>query len=237
MTSEATDMSLQGLVQPTDISALDVAAFRKLVNRLLGIEASIHGVPLADVVTTLREFDPDGGVDARVNWPDSAPREILFAGDNVFQYKTGNVTQTAVKTEFGKSGVQKCLKAGGHYHFLISQDCNAPKLDKLQKALTKLCAAKGFDPKHCYLLAASHIARWVSHHPGAITCPELGKGLPGFSTVDTGLMSPPYKIHGSRTLPGARLSTGFGRFLQRPKLLIRSFELRGPPVLGRRVSD
>jgi hypothetical protein len=177
-------MSLEGLVQPTDIATLDLEAFRRLINRLLGIEASIHGVPVGDVDVTLREFDPDGGVDARTKWPESAPQEILFAGENILQYKTGKITKTTIKAEFHKPGVQKCLEAGGHYHFLISQDCNVRKLDTLKEALAGFCAHKGFDPKRCHLLAAGHIARWVSCHPGAITCPELGKGLTGFSTVE-----------------------------------------------------
>jgi len=177
-------MALEGLVQSTDIAMLDLGSFRRLMNLVLGIEASVHGVAVGDVDLTLREFDPDGGVDARIRWPDSAPQEVLLSGDNVIQYKTGNVTKTTIKTEFNKPGVQRCLQAGGHYHFLISQDCNVQKLTSLESALAECCGSKGFDPKRCHLLAASHIARWVCRHPGAISCRELGKGLPGFSTVE-----------------------------------------------------
>jgi hypothetical protein len=65
----------------------------------------------------------------------------------------------------------------------------------LEAALDELCKAKGFDAKRCHLLAAGHIARWVSRHPGAITCTELGKALLGWKT---GPMFRRCRILGSR---------------------------------------
>jgi hypothetical protein len=124
-------MSLEGLVLETDIAGLDLAAFRRVMNMLLSVEADIHGVPLGDLDLTLREFDPDGGVDAWIKWPDRAPHNFLFSGENVLQYKTGNVTKATIESEFHKPGVRNCLAAGGNYDFLISQGCNVAKLNKL----------------------------------------------------------------------------------------------------------
>lgn len=177
-------MPLQGLVQPAEIAALDTAAFRKLINRVLGVETSIHGVPLTDLDVTLRENDPDAGIDARIKWPDLAPADVLFGGENVLQYKTGKVTKKIVGEEFYKPEVQRYLRDGGHYHFLMSQDVTVARLNDLRTKLGDLCKTEGFDEAHCHVLAAGHISRWVCRHPAIIICPELGKGLPGFSTVE-----------------------------------------------------
>ena len=119
-------MSLSGLVQETDVAGLGVDDLRRVLNRLLSIEASIHRVPIANLHLTLREYDSDGGIDARVIWPASAQHDVLLPGENVFQYKTGKIGEAGIRSEFNKCGVQNSLKNGGHYHLLVGQDYNPP---------------------------------------------------------------------------------------------------------------
>ena len=117
-------MSLTGLVHETDVAGLGVDDLHRVLNKLLSVEASIHRVPIADLHLTLREYDSDGGSDARVIWPASAQHDVLFPGENVFQYKTGKIGEAGIRSEFNKCGVQDSLKKGGHYHLLIGQDYN-----------------------------------------------------------------------------------------------------------------
>jgi hypothetical protein len=137
-------MSLDGLFSEKDVAGLGVEAFRSVINRLLKVEASIYAVPLPDLNVTLRENDPDGGVDARVKWPSTANQEVLMAGENVVQYKTGKVDKRVIKKEFLKRGVQDCLKSGGYYLLLISQDCDSLKIARLREDLGALCESAGF---------------------------------------------------------------------------------------------
>jgi hypothetical protein len=173
------------LIHESDVAGLGVDDFQKVLNRLLSLEASIHRIPERDVDLTLRKNDPDGGVDARVKWPSSVQHGILVPGENVLQYKTGKVGAATVTKEFRKPGVQACLKGGGSYCLLVGQGCNPTKVAKLRKHLADLCKRKNIRKDRCQILAASHIARWISHHPAVITMRELGKVLPGFCTVES----------------------------------------------------
>ena len=226
-------MYLEGLINEADIAGLGVEAFRRVINKLVEVEASIHRIPLADLDLTAKENDPDAGIDARVQWPDDGPHDHLFGGENVLQYKTGRVTKAILTEEFHKPGVQNCLKRGGHYHFLVSQDYNPSRLDKLRAYLKALCVDEGIDEGGCQILAASHIARWICRHPAVIAARELGKGLPGFSTVETWAETPtmrnPWKADGLRLDIIARVQAQLGAE-EVPDPVIR---IEGPTGVGK----
>ena len=226
-------MSHSGLVSETDVAGLGVEALRKVLNRLLAVESSIRGVPVADLDLTLREYDPDAGIDARVLWPAIDRPDILYPGENVLQYKTGNVGRLQIAAEFGKSGVHACLKKGGHYHLLISQDYNAAKLTVLQNHMAGLCRSKKIPKSRCHILVATHIARWICRHPAVVTMRELGKGLPGFSTVENWSRHPslrnPWKPDSQRVDIQSRV----GNLLEEVNLQDPVIRLEGPAGVGK----
>lgn len=226
-------MSLTGLVHETDVAGLGVDDLRRVLNKLLSVEASIHRVPIADLHLTLREYDSDGGIDARVIWPASAQHDVLFPGENVFQYKTGKIGEAGIRSEFNKCGVQDSLKKGGHYHLLIGQDYNPPKLTKLQKCLAVLCKKKRIPKTRCQILGAGQIARWICRHPAVITVRELGKGLPGFWTVESWAQGPalrnPWKPDAQRADVQSRVKA----LLEQADLEDSVIRIEGPTGVGK----
>jgi hypothetical protein len=119
-----------------------------------------------------------------VLWPDSAAHDILFAGENVCQYKTGNVGKSGVTSEFYKRGVQESLKRSGHYLFLIAKDCTPAKVRELQTCLAALCKKKRIPKGRCRILASEPDCDVDLSASRCRHMRELGKGLPGFSTVE-----------------------------------------------------
>lgn len=170
------------LITSADVAALDNHALRRVLNALLQAEADLHGVPLTDLDTTLRENDPDAGIDARIRW--KTQHEVLRDGENVVQYKSGKLTEKNLRDEFAKPGVQDALKRGGHYILMVGHAYGVPARDKRAEILRELCAAAGIDPGHCRLAFGDHIARWVSRFPSLVIRKEFDKGLPGFATVE-----------------------------------------------------
>jgi len=65
-----------------DVAKLNHNQLRSVMNTLLTVEANEHGVLLADLVLNTRDTDPDAGIDARLQWPASAPQDPLHAGEN-----------------------------------------------------------------------------------------------------------------------------------------------------------
>jgi len=186
-------MSLAGLITGKDIARLEDAAFAKVMNTLLTVEASIWKVPIAEVELTTRINDPDKGIDALLKWPAGTPQEILQSGQNAVQYKSGKLPIKKLGEEFQKPGVQEVLRNGGRYLLLVGHDYNPSWTKKLRDELAKLCQSQGFNPEKCKLLVGGHIAIWVSGHFAVMIMPELGKNLPAFTTIDEWRSDPSLK--------------------------------------------
>lgn len=176
-------MTLAGFITAADIARLDDHAFCKVMNTLLTVEASIHKVPLANLDLTTRDNDPDGGVDAMIEWPNGEEHETLQAGKTAIQYKSGKLPLKELQREFKKAGVQKTLREGGSYLVVVGYAYAKPGTERLRAELRKLCKRRRLDPSKCALLVGGHIATWVSRHPAIFIMPELGKNLPAFVSV------------------------------------------------------
>jgi len=139
---------------------------------------------LGDLDLSTRETDPDAGVDARVKWFTDG-HDILRAGENVIQYKSGKLSLKDLQTEFKKPGVQRALKKGGAYLILVSQDYVRKDIIRLrEKELRKLCNRAKIPPHRAAILFGSGIARWISRYPAVLARPELRQNIHEFVTVE-----------------------------------------------------
>jgi DNA-directed RNA polymerase subunit F len=182
-------MSLTGLIPGAVISSLGHEQFRKVLNTLLIVEASINRVPLQALDISCRDTDPDGGVDAKVRWPSGLNHDVLKDGETVLQYKSGKISLRQIETEFRKPGVQKTLRAGGRYVLMVGHDYIEKRAAQLRQKLKSLCRNRRFPINKCEVLFGSQISRWICRHPSVIMMPELGRGYPAFVTAGRWLQS------------------------------------------------
>jgi hypothetical protein len=109
------------LISIDSVEHLESYAFTGVLNALLTAEADYRNVSLTDVDLTLRTTDPDAGIDGHIRWPDAVKHDVLTAGENVVQYKSGEITPARLETEFGKPGVQAALSRNGHYVLFVGR--------------------------------------------------------------------------------------------------------------------
>jgi hypothetical protein len=196
-------MSINGLISEKTVPNLGHEQFRKVLNTLLTVEASIHKVPLQGLDLSCRDTDPDGGVDARVRWPAGLNHDVLKAGETVLQYKSGKISLKQIKTEFLKPGVQKTVRAGGRYVLMVGHDYIPKRASQLRQQLKTLCRNRRVPIKKCEILFGSQISRWICRHPSVAIMPELGKGYPSFVTAGEWLkqrdLQNPWKADAART--------------------------------------
>ncbi len=192
-------MSLTGLISGTDVSNLDQHSLAKVINTLLITEVSANNVPLTALDISARIHDPDGGVDAYVDWPIGPTHEILGPGRIAIQFKSGKITKAILAKEFTKKGVQTTLKGGGRYLLLVGHDYNGPQVDKFRTELDTLCRNRRIPKGRSQVLFGSKIAIWIARNVSVLI---LVKGYPAFSTVETWLRHPdlqnPWKADRSR---------------------------------------
>jgi hypothetical protein len=60
------------------------------MNVLLSFEAGLNKLPLSALDLSCGDNDPDGGVDAIVQWLPGTAHDVLTAGENALQYKSGS---------------------------------------------------------------------------------------------------------------------------------------------------
>lgn len=196
-------MSLDGLITGKTVSNLGHEQFRKVLNTLLIVEANVKKVPLLSLDISCSDTDPDGGVDAKVQWPPGLNHDVLKDGETVLQYKSGKISLKQLKTEFNKPGVRKVLRAGGRYVMMVGNDYVGKRAAELRQELKNLCRNRRLPIKKCEILFGSQIARWICRHPSVAIMPELGKGYPAFVTVAGWLqqreLQNPWKPDAART--------------------------------------
>ena len=78
-------MAFNWFVVGGDISRLNPDDFRAVLNALLIVEANANSVSMNRLSFSTRNYDPDGGVDALVDWPVIASSTVIPAGKNVVQ--------------------------------------------------------------------------------------------------------------------------------------------------------
>jgi hypothetical protein len=176
-------MSLE-LVRGNDVARLNNHELRSVLNSLLTADACQNHVALGDLHLTTRDTDPDEGIDGRIKWPRNVPHDLLQAGENVVQYKSGKLSETQLKTEFQKPGVQSVLKAGGFYLMCVGHDYTPTTIGKLQKTLKTLCRRRKIPSERARIVFGGALARWICRYPAVVILPELKKNMPEFVTVE-----------------------------------------------------
>ena len=150
-------------VTPDEIVDLDGTQLQRLVNRLLEIEVSQVGLPAGVLVTSDRIFDPDGGVDARIDASDFAGSEFLPSGASIWQSKAGKRSPNYGE-ELNKEQVLTAIYEGCIYVAVLGRELNdlqrAAEQRKLRAVLEHTAPGASFT-----LLSASHIAKWATKYP------------------------------------------------------------------------
>jgi hypothetical protein len=172
------------LISVDSVENLESQAFASVLNALLTAEADYRNVSLADLDLTLRINDADAGIDGRINWPKEVEHNVLVAGENVVQYKSGELTIPQLVKEFGKPGVQTALSRKAHYVLFVGRSYVKRSRETRATKLKSLCEAAGIDPGLCIIRYGDQIARWISRFPSVVIRPELSLGYPAFVTVE-----------------------------------------------------
>lgn len=202
------------LLTGKDVAALNSLELPKVMNALLTAEAGNNRVSISDLDVTLRSTDPDGGVDARITWPANATHDILDAGVNVLQFKSGALSKAQIEKEFAKPGVRAALRAGGTYILCLGFDYAGQSTENRKKALRALCKSKRIPVSRAKMFFGSQLARWLSRYPAVAALPEFGKRIPDFQTVsrwkqDNRLLTTQFRADASRQ----EIIANIGRFI------------------------
>jgi hypothetical protein len=176
-------MPFPGLIDGQDIENLNPDNFRAVLNAFITVEANFSGVAPDKLGLSLRNNDPDGGIDAKVQWPAGASSELLLGGENALQFKAGKLVLSDLKKELSKPGVKQTIRGGGNYILCVGHDYNSTDAGKWRQKFHRLLRGKRIPLKKSRILLASEIAHLVSRYPSVVVMPELGKDIPLFLTV------------------------------------------------------
>jgi hypothetical protein len=191
------------LISSKDVAGLNNHALRAILNALLTAEAGKNKIRLKDLDLTLRDNDPDAGIDGRILWPEGIDHDVFRPGSVVVQYKSGTLKKGEIRREFIKRGVQDTLKVQkGQYVLFVSHDYVVPSRTTHETALRGLCKRRRIDARRCKIVYGDQIARWISRFPALAIRRELGKGYPAFVTVEQWQqqrnLKNPYKLNPER---------------------------------------
>src|SRR5262249_6590706 len=102
----------------------------------------------------------------------------------VLQFKSGNLTDKQLKTEFKKPGVQNALKSGGAYLLCVGKDLVHKTAKERRKTLKTLCKNRHIPTSRAQIVFGSGIARWVSGYPALQAFPAFGKQILEYITIE-----------------------------------------------------
>jgi hypothetical protein len=176
-------MPFPGLINGKDIANLNPDNFRAVLNSFIVVEANFSGVAPGNLELSLRNNDPDAGIDARVQWPHVNTSELILGGENALQFKAGKLVLSDLKKELAKPGVKQTIRNGGNYILCVGHDYNPTDAKKWRQKFRRLARQRRIPIKKSRILFASEIAHLVSRYPSVVVMPELGKGIPLFLTV------------------------------------------------------
>lgn len=167
-----------------DVQSLNSVEFAAIMNALLRAEAGINGIPIPSLEITDRITDPDGGIDARIDWPASAQHDVLSPGMNGLQYKAGKLSSKILTEEASKADVKDLLRSGGKYVLCVGFDYSQRDAREYTKKLKRFLRNKRLPVSQVMIFTGSQLARWISRFPAVAAMPELRRGIPDFITVD-----------------------------------------------------
>lgn len=150
-------------VQTEEIERLDNIRFGEFMNRLLRAEGSSVGISQDNIETTVRQYEHDDGIDARVNGASGS--EWIPDGFSVWQFKSSDLEPRKIRKEFQKPAVQEAVSAGGTYCLVIGKSLTTTKQRNRKEELDRLFAAAGITPHRYRLYTADQLARWASQYP------------------------------------------------------------------------
>jgi hypothetical protein len=180
------------LIHGKDVQQLNDEELRAVLNALLNAEACQYHISLLDLDVSTRNNDPDAGIDARIKWPAGKFHDLLRAGENVMQYKSGKLTEKLLAGEFRKKGVQACLKNGGAYLFCVGHDHVPTTKKKYEKQLKELCKKHRIPQSRAKIIFGSSIARWVCRYPAVAARAEFRRNIPEFIPIEKWLNLPQF---------------------------------------------
>ncbi|MBA3867565.1 MAG: hypothetical protein H0X30_00270 [Anaerolineae bacterium] len=171
-------------VTERDITRLTNHELRPILNKLLLAEARRYGIPTASVEITSEDNVGDDGIDAQINHTVNVPVDCRIpTGLSVWQYKAGETTPAAIRSESQKPGIQAAILNDGSYCFVVGHSYTVPKRRSREAALDQAFTQADKPPKR-RLFTAAEIAEWVSDYP-VVARPLLGLEVPDeFSTFD-----------------------------------------------------
>ncbi len=161
-------------VNPAQVAGLGGANFNQLVGRLLAVEAAAHNMAGTTLETTYLENVGDGGVDAGLR--DVIGTAWLPAGASAWQFKAGNLSPAACKSELERaSWAIKILRGGGSYRLVLGASLPASKIEPRRKALLEAAAGLGIANAETKIdvIAGDQLARWIEAFPALAVSPLL----------------------------------------------------------------
>lgn len=161
-------------VAPAQVSGLGGANFGQFVSRLLAAETAAHEMAGAALETTYLENVGDGGVDAGLRG--AGETTWIPAGDSAWQFKAGNLSPAACKTELeGATKAIKILRAGGSYRLVLGASLTSAKIDARRTQLKEAVRALGIDGAEYKVdvISADGLARWIETYPALAVHPLL----------------------------------------------------------------
>lgn len=159
------------VIEERKIVYLTELEFVDVMNRLLKAEAQRFGIPSQEINTTMRQNDPDGGVDARIEHNVSLPfNSRVPEGLSVWQYKHGDSPPREIVNESLKPGIQDAIVKGGAYCYVICKGYSDKSRKSREKKLREVYEDKLLVTK-AKLFTAQDVADWVSDYPSVAMLP------------------------------------------------------------------
>lgn len=170
-------------ISTKEVNDLDPIQFVDLMNHLIAAECDKLGVSPTKVMINCRQYDPDSGIDARVeDYQSRADNRWISTGLSVWQFKAGGKSSEPgqLRREATKPGVAKALQSGGRYVVAIARDCSDRQRKAREKALRETIKRRHLDPDCVTLLTASQLQKWASEHPSILLLPHFHRPTGGW---------------------------------------------------------
>ena len=165
-------------VSSNHIQALPPSDFAHLLQSLLSVEASTHGIPPDTLHVPSNISAPDGGEDGYIEWKGGPDRtDFLPCRMNQFQLKCGKIQPNAAGREVltGKGEVKPMIRdvlgAGGCYVMLSNCPFARKAIKDREERISKSLRDAGltFNEGQVLFRDANWVARWVNRHPTVAT--------------------------------------------------------------------
>jgi hypothetical protein len=171
-------------VDPKRLFTFSSEAFTLFCNDLIRAEASRIALPQSIIDDTVRDRDPDGGIDCLVREPDYdeiRPSAVWIpSGGSAWQYKSGKCpsVRDLSKDEFRKSEVIAAIDRGDTYCFLAAQSISPKKKNQIVEAIEDIYRERGQEPK-ARVYTGTHLASWAKQHL-SLSARHLGVPVAGW---------------------------------------------------------